>query len=326
MSNDTTTPQEPTAYPTGPLVEALAALIKQGAMPARQIAALIDQDTQAPCLLWPDKTLTDLEHLLKTPEAKRGHAELSDVDSFIAYIKRHRTAGTIVLGDFTERDGWFRSILDHHTPHQVINVDEGDTVEERYAAGWSEHTARICLQTTPEWRRWTDKAGKQLTQQEFAEFIEDNAPDVVAPDAPGLHGVPPGTKLPSSADLLQVALTLQVNTDVRFNSAIKLSNGSTQLAFAEQVNGSYGAETKLTVPDLFTIGIAPFIGAPKFVVQIRLRYRASGGKATFSYQIVRPHKVVAVAWEEQRSRIEEQTGLQVLRGEVASQKREATKR
>jgi len=314
MSTQISSPLNPPPAPTDGFVQSIANLARATQLNAALIQAGVK--SQAPLVLWPDKTIQDLEHTLAAPLAPRGNEKLNDVPSFIAYVKRHLSPiRSILYGDYTEVGGHFIATLDYHGT-------EGDRTP-----GWSEHTAQVLLQVTPEWKRWSAKAGALLSQTEFAELLEDNADDIVVPTDLALHGLPPGAQLPTSADLAAVALTLSVHTDVRFNSAIRLTNGSTQLAYSEQVNGSYGAaEQRLAVPDLFCIGIAPFAGSPKFVVQVRLRYRTGGGKASFTYQIVRPHKVVQTAWEQERARIEEATGLKVLRGDIRGQRREPTKR
>jgi uncharacterized protein YfdQ (DUF2303 family) len=310
--------------PTGPAagtrsasdVDAIAALALKGQFPAQQIR----DGNHVPAYIWPDKSITTHEQLCERPRAKRGNAALADVPSFVAYVKRHETPGTLIAGDYSEQGGHFAAQLDHHEPNPVMPPDLADKAKGyASAAGWAEHSARVDLKATPEWERWLKATKEPMSQTEFALFLEENADDVVVPDNLAEHGIKTTKPLPSAAELNSVALTLQVNSDVRFNSAIRLSDGNTELRYSEAVNGTYGtAEQKLAVPDLFCIAVSPFQGAPKFVVQVRLRYRAAGGKAAFALQLVRPHKVVETAWLAERARIEEQTGHQVLRGSITT--------
>lgn len=242
----------------------------------------------APHLVWPDKSITNLEGALPRPLRKRGEAILETVDSFNAYLGDHATDRTVIFGDANEKGGEFKAILDYHDAEP-----DGTT-------GWAEHTARLIMRPTPEWVRWCGICQKDLEQRTFAEFIEDNAADVAVPD----HD----PKSPNSADLLQLATTLQIKTDVRFSSQIRLQNGQVQLTYDELINGTWGGAGNLEVPQAFWIGVVPFRGGQRYALRIRLRYRGSQGKATFRLEMERPHKVVEQAFNDTKHAIEEKQG------------------
>lgn len=262
------------------------------------------EDTTAPRLVWPDKQIVDLEGTLPNPLRKRATADLVDVDSFCRYVNDHRTSGTVITGDADERGGAFKTILDYHEPNTKAGLPH-----------WSEHVATMKLQPTPEWTRWIGINGRDLDQRTFAEFLEDNAVDLVVPEGKAGEG------MPTQQELMSVASTLQIKTDVKFASSVKLQNNQVQLGYVETIEGGYGMDGKLTIPERFAIAVAPFRGTPKYLVTARLRYRGTGGKASFKVEIERPHKIVESVFNDLRAKIAELTGLVVLVGSLSPQQR-----
>jgi uncharacterized protein YfdQ (DUF2303 family) len=291
--------------PSGPAEQAqvIAQLAREGVARYRR-----EESGATELLIWPEGRVLDLESTRAVPARKRGSAALLTPESFIAYVKTHATAGTALTGTVTEKAGSFTALLDYHYPKH-------DTVD---TAGWAEHTASLALAATPEWARWLAKSGTDLDQKTFAEFLEDNAPDITVPE--GLD-VRQGEKYPSQQELVSLALTLQVKTDVQFGNQIRLQNGEQQLTYREAIEGSYGADNKLAIPQKFALAIAPFAGTPKYLVTARLRYRAAGGKASFRYEIERPHKIVEDAFNDVKQKIEAETERRVLVGTITPYER-----
>lgn len=267
---------------------------------------LLEQPNAAPRIVWQDKTIKSLEHFMPMPMRKRAAAAFADADSFATYINAHKQPGTVITGDANERGGAFNALLDYHWPN-----NEGCMM----TPSWTEHTATQTLQPTPEWARWLGAAGKDIDQRTFAEFLEDNAVDVIVPEGTA------GKGFPTQQDLMSVASTLQVKTDVRFASSVKLQNGQVQLGYVENIEGGHGQDGKMAIPEKFGIAVAPFRGTAKYLVTVRLRYRGTGGKALFRLEIERPHKIVESAFNDVRAVIEEATGLKVLVGAISPQTR-----
>jgi uncharacterized protein YfdQ (DUF2303 family) len=64
------------------------------------------------------------------------------------------------------------------------------------------------------------------------------------------------------------------------------------------------------VPDKFTLGIVPFVGALGIEIDARLRFRiGNDGKLSFAYVLNRPFKVIRDAFLLARGEIEEKTGI-----------------
>lgn len=281
-------------------VDAIAALAQ------RAMASVYEEYDGVPVAQLPGMAMpVSLEKFLAAPRRARAVVGIADVKSFANYVLRFAGAGTVIFGSADERGGGFCAVLDYHQPQAARTAPDTPPL-----AGWAEHRAELKLKVTPEWERWLSRAGKDLAQREFAEFLEDNAADIVVPES--------DVKAPNSAVMLDVALTLQAKTDVQFSAAQRLQNGQTQLTYNEQITAVAGAEGKMQVPERFYLSLPPFVGAQRYLVGARLRYRVTGGKLTFKYELERPHKVVEAALADLRAEVEKLTGRVVIMGAVQS--------
>lgn len=234
----------------------------------------------------------DLEELLDAPLRRKGNTSLRDPESFCRFVKEEMTAETRVYGNLKE--GRFRAVFNDNRGHGVI---EGQAI-----AGWRDYTASYACPTSAEWATWKSKDGNQMTQVQFAQFIENNLPDIAQPPA---------------AEMLEVSRTLEAKKKVNFAQGIRLSNGQNELTYEEQVEGTAG-KGKFKIPEEFTIGIPVLEGGPRYAVQCRLRYRISDqGGLTMWYEIVRPHKIMEDAISEVWNKIEQETGKTIFNGDPA---------
>jgi uncharacterized protein YfdQ (DUF2303 family) len=153
----------------------------------------------------------------------------------------------------------------------IFNDHRGDQ------AGWRDDRAVFDCPLSPEWQRWTAASGKQMTQEAFATWIEDNLPDIAMPPA---------------ADMLEISRSLEAKKKVNFASGLRLSNGQHQITYEESIEGT-AAKGRLMVPEVFSLGIPVLEGGDRYQVEARLRYRiADGGKLSMWYDLLRPQKVL----------------------------------
>lgn len=223
----------------------------------------------------------DLEKLLPQPTRKRGAFKFRDAASFVAYFKRHQLGSSLYGRIDAPR---FLAVFDDHRNDEP---------------GWRDHTATYDCPLSPEWKAWTAANKRAFKQAEFAQFIEDNLPDIVEP---------PG------ADMLEISRTLEAKKKTNFASGIRLANGQQELTYEEQIEGT-ASKGKLQIPETFSLGIPVLEGGPAYKVQARLRYRIEGGLLTMWYDLLRPHKIIEDAvlavWKE----IEEGTSTKILNGD-----------
>lgn len=225
-------------------------------------------------------TVADLEHMLLTPQRRKGKVTLRDTDSFIQYVIVERTDETRIYAN-TE------------PPSFTAVFNDGP--------GWKDHRAVYSCPLSREWTTWNGSSGKSATQEQFAQFIENNLPDVANPPA---------------AEMLEISRSLEAKKKVNFASGIRLSNGQNELTYEEEISGT-AAKGKLQVPETFTIGIPVFEGGERYAVEARLRYRiADGGKLAMWYELVRPHKILEDAVANVRKVIAEGTNAPIFNGSI----------
>jgi len=230
--------------------------------------------------------LKSLEEFLPRPLRIRQEVALQDTDSFIAYVNEFKLVGATQIFFNSEAEE-FTAALDYHD-----NSDE---------ASWCGHKADFKPRRSVEFTTWMGSNRKGMAQVDFARFLEENMPDIVEP---------------SSADLLQVALTFEAKKSVEFSSGVRLANGQIQLQYDETIRGTAQKGT-IEVPETFVLGVSIHVNGPAYRIPVRLRWRLQEGKVTFWYEIVRPTRFIDDALREILLRVATDTGIVVLAGALA---------
>ena len=156
-----------------------------------------------------------------------------------------------------------------------------------------DHLAVLKLKRSPEWQTWASKSETGMAQVEFAEFIEDNARDILTP---------------GPIEMLEIATGLQATVGATFRSAINQANGTVQLNWDEQVEGSVKGTGK-AIPTEFQVGIRPFLGTERYPIDCRLRYRVSGGSLRLHYKALHLDPITEAALEGIVARIRDETSI-----------------
>ena len=233
----------------------------------------------------------DLSKLLDVPTRAKGSVTLNDVASFVAYVERFRDAGCSIVymlpSQRVDTAPTFVAVLNEHIAGAKVGP------------AWRDWRAIFSPTLSPEWATWLGANKRQMQQAEFAQFIEDNLPDVTSP---------PG------ADLLTIARSIEAKKKVNFASSLRLSDGSHQLTYEEQIEGS-AAKGQLMIPESIKLAIPVLLNGPRYAVEARLRYRiGEGGKLSLWVDLLRPHEILQHAIDEARKAIADGTGLLVLVG------------
>lgn len=242
------------------LAEDAAAREKIDLVPGRVVAVLHKNDQVL-------KTI-DLEQYDPHPVRKIGAVQLADADSFVTYVTRHCEPEATTLWADVDR-GTIAAVLDDH------EIGQGD-------AGWGQHRATLTLKPTADWLHWAKYDGKLLDQATFAEHIEDGVDAIRDPDA---------------ATMLEVAQTFQAKTGASVNSTQRLG-GHIELAYEHQTTAKAGISGRLDVPELLTLGLAPFEGSDLYEVKARIRFRLHDGQLAIGYRLIRPDKVRRAAFDD----------------------------
>lgn len=247
----------------------------------------VDDDPGAFLALPPGATVQSLEHLQDKPNRARGLVAVRDAASFARLTKDRRDTSPVlrVYGVMTPSPKFVAVLNDHGTVFP----------------GWRDDRIVYDCPLSREWKTWTSASGKQMDQATFAQFIEDNLPDIATPPA---------------ADMLEISRTLEAKKKVNFASGLRLSNGEHQITYEEQIDGT-AAKGRIRVPETFCIGIAVLEGGDRYHVEARLRYRiADGGKMTMWYDLLRPHRVLEDAATFVWKWIEGELGETIIHGEI----------
>ncbi len=250
------------------------------------------------------KALTDL--YLPKPDRREGTATLETVESFCRYMNRFKNDNSIVFA--TEEDPTLRGIVDHHVA--------GD---DPTAARFCKHRATYKFPFSDEWIAWDAANDSEMTQGDFAEFLEDQLLDVIDPDDAGSTAAAftskLGIKLATPAQLLDLSKGLAVRLDGTAAQKVNLSTGESALSFKEEHTNEQGEP--LHVPGGFVIGIPVFRGGAAYQLCARLRYRVRGN-VTWTIKMHRGDLVFRHAFEEACDKVAADTELPVLQGSPES--------
>lgn len=234
------------------------------------------------------ETVQIIHEVHAPPHRKTGAVKLNDAESFIAYYALHGNGAPVYA---TLQPAQFVGVLNDHTKNE---------------AGYRDHRSVFKVAHSPEWESWTKHNGSGAafnSNESFALFLEENALDIVKPDA---------------AQMLQIALNFRVNADVRFSTSQRLQDGNVELAFANVVNASAGSAAggKIKITETFTIEIPVFAGlnAKRYKVEARFRYRLRDGSLSLWYELIHSRKAMEQAFKDIWAQIEKATKAAILHG------------
>lgn len=254
-------------------------------------------------VLYPAKKF--LDELRAVPERRHGTATLLDLASFINHACRFKDDGRSVI--FAVRDPnapKLIAVLDYHGKGHYSD------------ANWTQHRGVYAFPLSEEWRRWTGANKRNMSQTEFAEFIEANILEVLPPDAAGAgakdFAARLGVEFAAPQRLMEVSRNLSVRVTDRVAQAVTLQSGEAQFSFASTHSDETGAP--LRVPAAFLLGLPIFTGGECFQIAARLRYRVKEGVVSWWYELHRADRAFEVAVEDAAKAAAEATGLPLFFG------------
>lgn len=292
----------------------------------REVGKIGDEAAQV--LAYPQgMTVVDVENFLATkrpnPRRRKGTATHATLASFIAHANRFRDADTALFAHGDMAVPSLTAVFDYH---QALTMTDADgVVIDRGLAGalprFGEHRSVYSFPVSTEWKAWLEKNGNKnaMSQQEFAEFLEDRIMDVLPPpdsDASAAHLLDIAKQLGGSfatpAKLLELSRGLTVHLDERVKQVTNLSTGEGEIQWHQTHNGADGQPLK--VPSLFLIGIPAFKEGMLYRLCVRLRYRAGGGTVRWFYEIYQFERAFEDAFNEACQKAAEETKLPLFNG------------
>lgn len=214
------------------------------------------------------------------PARKKGFATAHDLDSLIAYVKKHQTAGTEIYinADFLRGDIGIRAVLN------------GDTAE---ASGFKDFGIDYQPVFTPAAREWKSYNGEKLNQIQFAGVLTNNARDIVSsnPDDPA-------AKYPTGSEVLDFALNLEYTEKTTFKQGYREQDGRMNFVFQSEDAGK--TDTTLKAFEKFGVAFTPFLGGKTYFVEALLKFRIdkNNGGLILWYELQQLHRVMELATQD----------------------------
>jgi len=269
--------------PNPPMID-----VKELLLAGRNLNAVQELEGGEPVALLPQGMTVHSLAAYLPPAFIKQNVALTHADSFIAYVKRFKAKASQIFATVTNTGASFLAALDYHLAPEVA-----DRVL---------HRATYACQHTVEWNTWMGKDRKEMNQEDFARFLEENERLFVAPNG---------------AELLELIATLEGKSHVNFTSGVRLQNSSVRLTFEEDVDLRGGVGTgQIEIPQLLSMAISPFEGEVPYAVRARLRYKITSRKLVFWYETITPHLIVRDAAKLIVERVSTETGIPVLMGSI----------
>ena len=226
--------------------------------------------------------LTSMDAFLEQPRNIHRFLEARDIDTLMRYWDKWSDPTSEIFADLDDLQILLR--LDEH-------IAEDDTVHQPM---WGYHTAVYNCPKSREWKEWEEHDGNRMSQEEFGDFLEDRAAEVIEP---------------MGTDLLALTQHFAVGQEVSYSKAVRQQDGNIQFAYS-QTNAANGA---ITIPERFKLGLSPFHNGKPYELEARFRYRIVSGSLTMWYDLIEPWRVIEHAFNEVISDIEEATKRDVSR-------------
>ncbi len=264
-----------------------------------------------PYLVLPEgKRIESLKHIVDqyapAPDRIIGTAQLRDEASFIAHVNEMKRDTTRIFANPDATAPALTAVYDYHA-----------VLSERTAApAFCQHRAHWPLALSKEWQTWNGQAGKAMSAQEFAEFLERHVPDVYWGDTHSEYTKllisTLELKLAAPSALIALSRNLAVNVDVAVRQAQTLSSGEINMTYVEQHKDGEGQP--LRVPNAFLIAVPVILGGPVYQILARLSYRLRDSKVSWFYTLHRTDIVFDAAVREICTRVATETERPVFLG------------
>lgn len=296
---------------TKPAVESIAELAKHAAgasvlsietaglgegLPP-QVPVLFDHRTNGNGL----KALKDeIERFRLTPQRRSGTAVATTLKSFIALIMYHKDESSALFAKAEWPQPNLLAVIDYHT--------------EGHDPRHCEHRIRYDFPVTDEFKAWIEHDGKPFSQAEFAAFIEEHAAELASPFKAEEVEYERLFKTGFATPTVMVALSrgLQVHVESVVKQNVTLNSGEGEIQFVEEHLDKRGE--KLTVPGLFMVSVSAFLDGEPIRLPARLRYRVSGGKVAWFYQLYRWKFWLRDRVQKDLAEVEKEAGIRAFEG------------
>lgn len=225
------------------------------------------------------------------PRYRSGESNHYELDSFLEHVNRYKTVDSVAWAD----QNGLRVLC-------VYDADPSTVVQENptaVLAGWGRHRSVYEATASDEWKRWTSVEDKYLSQDDFAELIEESERLIN-----GKGG------LPKAVELLEMARDLRVYTKGTFERKIDPTTGQYAMVCKHEHESH-----STSIHPKFQLGLRVFEGGVAYAVDVAVKFRVqTDGRPTFSVAMLRRSEIVRDAFNEIRTAVHEKTGIPVFAG------------
>lgn len=252
------------------------------------------------------------------PDRRAGVSKHTNAESFIAHVLRHKGENTVLFASKSE----IRAIYDYH----LAGSAEEAASDEMTLARRGAHVAVYELGYSEEWRAWSGKFNVSLSQEQFAEFLEERADDIISPDnVAGIEYAEAFKKrftAASSERLVDLASNLKINIEAKVRNNKSLRDGSGVISYEERHKDERGDEVK--VPGGFFVAVPIFTpsldesGKPVGALDlfpVQLRYRVNNGGAVWMMIPHRKEMILQLALNNVITAVQKKTEVQLFHGQ-----------
>jgi uncharacterized protein YfdQ (DUF2303 family) len=210
-----------------------------------------------------------LEDAAPFPARTKTTRRVHTLEALLAYMARHAGAETQVWANADVQAGTLavEAVIDDHAPT---------------LPSWCEHRVHFAPEPSVEWQRWKKASGQEMTQLQFALFIEENLADI--------H---PADGMPTGGDMLKMALQFEAVQDMRLKSHVRLQNGGVKMEFIADDDAA--TAQRMEVFNAFTVALPVFRAGAVFSITAKFRYRNHASGPKFWFELQRADKVAEQA-------------------------------
>lgn len=233
-----------------------------------------------------DVALERADQRAERPRHTKGTSHHSELESFLAHVARFSIGNESVIWADSKSFS-VTAIYDYHVAPGV--------------PGWCRYKAVYACPLSDEWKRWSSASGSIMSQDNFADFVEEWLEDLTGP----VKGEPG----PKPAELLEMARDLRVHSKGRFERKVDPTTGQYAMVCKEE-----HSESSTKIPRAFYLALRVFEGGEKYRVEARIRFAMHEGNPRFSFMLHRATEIKKDAFAEIRDKITERTGLLLFIG------------
>lgn len=217
------------------------------------------------------------------PDHIRQAVTVQTADSLADYVNRFATPETLLFADIDQ--DLIVAAVDYHAPGAAKHLD---------------HKASLKLPRSMEWKCWADVDGKLMGQLDFARFLQENAADIVAPDA---------------AEIMEACRDLHAVRKVNFTKAVRTQTDNENFEYTDETE----ARTRggLELPTEFKVAIPVYFGGRYVELSAFLRWKLDDGQLTLGVRLHRPEHVRQAMFKEVVLDVAQRTSRLAVFGKLA---------